>query len=100
MYIDRTFNDLYVLRLLVHQGRAGIRDAFPCTPTSPDAKTVYAMKCFVAMEDGTEQTLLKNIFKWWCSDPMEMEVYEPTEDDLRREVENELSYGSSEDDEE
>ena len=83
-YIDRTYNDLYVLRLLVHQGRATIRDAG--TPENPlDDKLVYAMKCFVGMEDGTEQTLLKNIFQWWCSDPMEMAVYEPTEDDLRRE---------------
>ena len=68
-----------------------------------DEKLVYAMKCFVAMEGGTEKTLLKNIFEWWCSDPMEMEVYEPTEDDLRREVENgtsDVSEGSSGDDEE
>ena len=62
-YIDRTYNDLYVLRLLVHQGRATIRDAG--TPENPlDDKLVYAMKCFVAMEDGTEKTLLKNIFEW------------------------------------
>ena len=99
-YIDRTYNDLYVLRLLEHQGRATIRDSG--TPENPlDDKLVYAMKCFVAMEDGTEQTLLKNIFEWYCSDPMEMEVYEPTENDLRREVENEIyDEGSSGDDEE
>jgi len=70
-YIDRTYNDLYVLRLLEHQGRATIRDAG--SPENPlDEKLVYAMKCFVAMEDGTEKTLLKNIFEWYCSDPMEM----------------------------
>jgi len=101
-YVDRTYNDLYVLRLLEHEGRATIRDAG--TPENPlDDKLVYAMKCFVAMEGGTEKTLLKNIFEWWCSDPMEMEVYEPTEDDLRREVENgtsDVSEGSSGDDEE
>ena len=70
-YIDRTYNDLYVLRLLEHQGRATIRDTG--TPENPlDEKLVYAMKCFVAMEDGTEKTLLKNIFEWWCSDVSEL----------------------------
>ena len=70
-YIDRTYNDLYVLRLLEHQGRATIRDAG--SPENPlDEKLVNAMKCFVAMEGGTEKTLLKNIFEWWCSDVSEL----------------------------
>jgi len=69
-YIDRTYNDLYVLRLLVHQGRATIRETTPSH--SPDHRLVYAMKCFVAMEGGTEKTLLKNIFEWWCSDVSEL----------------------------
>jgi len=70
-YIDRTYNDLYVLRLLVHQGRATIR--IRGSRGNPlDEKLVYAMKCFVAMEDGTEKTLLKNIFQWWCSDLSEL----------------------------
>ena len=62
-YIDRTYNDLYVLRLLVHQGRATIRTR-GSRGNPLDEKLVYAMKCFVAMEDGTEKTLLKNIFEW------------------------------------
>ena len=70
-YIDRTYNDLYVLRLLVHQGRASIRTR-GSRGNPLDQKIVDAMKCFVGMEDGTEKTLLKNIFEWYCdSDPME-----------------------------
>ena len=87
-YIDRSYNDLYVLRLLVHQGRASIgEDISPeadlnesfaraniredgskekkISELDQDESVVYAMKCFVGIEDGTEKTLLKNIFEWW-----------------------------------
>ena len=77
-----------MLRLLVHQGWASIgEDISPeadlnesfarasirgdgskekkISELDQEEKLVYAMKCFVSVEDGTEKTLLKNIFEWW-----------------------------------